>query len=131
MSGTTRTPIGRQPTPQVTPRAIQLFDTMMRIRCTCGPGERFACPGCKRWDELDAELGVEMKVPIWRLGCTISNPQGKNPYPPGTYGHRTWEPDHEGRELWLLLAAASREARRAKAVTNGTVAAPPEQPPTP
>ena len=121
MSGTTRTPIGRHPTPKVTPRAIQLFDMMMKVRCTCEPGERFTCPGCKRWDRLDEELGAEMKVPIWRLGNTITSPDAGNPYPPGTYGHVTWQPDHEGQALWLLLAAASREARR-KARSAGALA---------
>lgn len=124
-------------TQMITARSIEIFDTMMRERCSCAPGERFACPSCKRWERLDEELGVEMKVPVWRYP-TISNPQGKNPYPVGHGCHRTWEPDHEGRELWLALAAASkeakREARRAKAAATQEAdpvadpVAPPEPP---
>jgi hypothetical protein len=136
--GTKRTPIKRQPESKITPQAIRLFNQMMRIRCTCAPGQRFECSGCRRWEKLDEELGVEMKVPVWRLGRTITNPEGTNPYPVGSYAHRTWQPDHEGRALWLQLAAASRdarrEARRAKAAARKAATVPTAQPeplPTP
>jgi|SRR6516162_9309154 hypothetical protein len=124
MTGTRRTPINRPPGPKITPAAVRLFDTMMRIRCSCDPDDRYTkCPGCKEWDHLDEMLMFEMKIPRV-VYPTISNPAGKNPYPPFTHNYATWKPDLEAQERWLLLAEASRAAKRARRRVTAPVAAP-------
>jgi hypothetical protein len=115
---TKRTPIKRQPEPKITPAAIRLFEHMRRIRCSCPPidwaGEywnRDECSGCKRWWRLHRDLVGELQTAPWQYPV-IEDPTTQNPYPPGTLAHLEWKPKLEAQARWLLLAEASREARR-------------------
>jgi hypothetical protein len=71
MSGTRRTPLARRPAVQITPRAVELFAAMGRLRCTCAPPppERASCPGCQRWYDLHAELHAELGCKPWEWPC--------------------------------------------------------------
>src|SRR5262245_45975289 len=138
MAGTRRTPIHRQPGSKVTPTAIKLFIEMQRIRCTCDPDDRFdQCPGCKKRLELDEQIGIEMKAPIWEYPC-IERPGLKNPYPRAHANYEWFEKRPSGpRERWIALEQAVREMRRqeraAQRARKATAAltAPPEPPATP
>jgi len=143
MPGPIRKPLAHPVrTQQITPRAIQLFDQIRRVRCSCPPidweGEYWKgreCPGCKRWWQLHNELHDELGGKPWEWPA-IEDPETQNPYPAKYPAHWSWQADREAQARWLLLAAASREARRqeraarrAKAAT--APAAPPEPPATP
>jgi hypothetical protein len=136
MTGTRRTPTGRQHTPPITEAAVKTFIEMQRCVCTCDPDVPYdECPGCKRWKQLDERLMYELKLDRV-VYPTISNPEARNPYPPGTHGYVTWEPDREGQARWLALEQAAREmrqkerkAQRARKVAEQPPPAPPEQPP--
>jgi hypothetical protein len=71
MSGTRRTPINRPPVAQITPRAIDLYVAMSRLRCTCAPPSptRTECPGCERWWDLHSELDDELNCEPWQWPC--------------------------------------------------------------
>jgi len=100
---------------RITVRAIEIFDAMMRIRCSCDPDDRNTkCAGCRRYDLLDEQLGLELKTPVWQLP-TIARPGGVCPYPPGHAGCAWWENrDRAAEKLWLALDQASRAARTAR-----------------
>jgi hypothetical protein len=66
MSGTRRTPLDRPVVTQITPRAVELYVAMGKLRCTCPPPPSPTwppCPGCAKWwdlhDLLDDEIGGE------------------------------------------------------------------------
>jgi hypothetical protein len=68
MSGTRRTPLARAPGMQITPRAIDLYVAMGKLRCTCPsptPPTQGPCPGCERWYDLHGELDEELRLPPW------------------------------------------------------------------
>jgi hypothetical protein len=67
MSGTRRVPLARRPTVQLTSRALDLYETMGRLRCTCAPPSptREPCSGCRRWYDLHGELDEELRLPPW------------------------------------------------------------------
>ena len=112
MSGTRRTPTGRLHKPSITPRAIELFKQLKRCRCSCAPGQRFECPGCKRREALDEQIGLECGTPVWQYPC-LERPGAQNPYPPGHANYQWWqERDRAPEELWeaLKCAAAARRA---------------------
>src|SRR5262249_48130300 len=82
---TKRTPLSRSSIPQITPRAVQLFDAMRR------------CNG-KRWWQLQNELCDELATPIYQYPCVEDPREGER------------RPGAEA--LWMALAQASRERRR-------------------
>ena len=115
MSHTKRTPIARQATLRVSPRAIALFEQLERARrrrraATCIVGDSPAgycsseCAACRTWYDLNDELHQELGLKPWQL-CLP-----RNPYPPGTPASRNWRPDPDGEEqaLWQLLNEARR-----------------------
>jgi hypothetical protein len=69
MSGTRRVPLDRPPVAQITPRAVDIYIAMGKLRCTCAPPppdeywKHKMCVGCERWYDLhgllDDELGCE------------------------------------------------------------------------
>ena len=74
MSGTRRVPLGRRPAVQITPRAVELFVAMDKLRCTCPspkPPTQSPCPGCERWYDLHAELHVELRCKPWEWPCVV------------------------------------------------------------
>ena len=119
MTGTRRTPIGRSPSPSVTPHAIDLFEQIVRLRHQ------------RDWVretrdlrlELNVELGMQPFNPDVILHCDGETPPDRD-WP---LGQEDW---FRSRRLRLELEAVLRErqeARRAKAAP--TPAAPPNQPP--
>ena len=97
-------PVRTQP---ITETAIKLFIQMCRCHCTCEPDERgyrpFNCAGCKRWDQLDDHLRLELKLMPWEF------PSIENASVPV---HPTCQPDERGQKLWRALEAGARELRR-------------------
>jgi hypothetical protein len=72
MSGTRRSPLVRQSTVQITPRAIELYAEMSRLCCSCPspkPPTQEPCPGCARWYDLHADLHVELRRKPWEWPC--------------------------------------------------------------
>ena len=71
MSGTRRTPLVRRPAVQITPRAIDIYAAMGKLKCTCAPPSpcRTLCPGCERWYDLHAELHAELGCKPWDWPC--------------------------------------------------------------
>jgi len=126
MSGTKRTPVARQQVAaRVTPRAIQLFDSMRRIRrCDCPPydpmvdwrKERVRCAYCKRRSDLDDQLHRELGLRPWEWP-TIQNPNWSNPFPVEHAHHRQARPPTSapaqpppgGGELYRGSAARQNE----------------------
>jgi len=140
MPGTRRVPITRTAIPQITPRAIELFDALRRCRCSCPPidweGEywkRDRCAGCERWWDLHHDLHRELHCKPWHFPC-VEDPDARSPYPEGSAAYAAHQPDLEAQTKWRALAKASRETRRTKAAARKAAAAPtspPEQPTTP
>jgi len=72
MSGTKRQPIQLRVLTPITARAVDLYESMQRLRCTCPPLEPLMgepCPGCKRWFDLHAELHTELGCKPWEWPC--------------------------------------------------------------
>jgi len=115
MSRTKRIPIARQPSLQISPRALQLFEQLKQAQArrraaSCIIGNSPAgycsasCPACRTWFDLHDALHTELGLRPWQLGLP------RNPYPPGTAASRNWRPDPDGEEqaLWQLLNEARR-----------------------
>jgi hypothetical protein len=105
---TNRTPIHRRHGLSITHRAIALFDQY-----------RYCHDDKRRWD-LHSQLIDELaNIPPWQWPC-IRQPDDPE------------DPQTDAERLWLQLAQASREARRARRRLRGTSVQPPpppEQPP--
>jgi hypothetical protein len=72
MSGTRRTPLTRPPVGQITPRAIDLYESMGKLKCTCPspkPPTQGPCPGCSRWYDLHDDLHTELGCRPWEWPC--------------------------------------------------------------
>jgi hypothetical protein len=104
MTGTRRTPIGRQRTPQISEKAIKLFHQMRR------------CRGSDRWWTLQNDLCDELRTPVWQYPC-IEDPRDAD-----GDGDRP-----EAQALWRALDQAARELRRQE--REARKAAEPKQPP--
>jgi hypothetical protein len=89
MSHTRRTPIARQATLRVSPRAIALFEQLERARrqhraATCIVGDSPAgycsseCAACRTWYDLHNKLHEELGLKPWKWLCVP-----RNPFPPG------------------------------------------------
>ena len=115
MSRTKRIPIARQPSLQISPRALQLFEQLKQAQarrraasCIIGNSPAGYCSGecaaCRRWYDLDDALHIELGLKSWQWGLP------RNPYPPGTAASRNWRPDPDGeaQALWQLLDEARR-----------------------
>ena len=59
MAGTKRIPLARRPATLVTPRAVELFVAMGKLRCTCN-GHSSSCEACDEWWRLHDELHDEL-----------------------------------------------------------------------
>jgi hypothetical protein len=104
MSGTRRTPLVRRPTVQITPRAVELYVAMGKLRCTCPPPSpgRTQCPGCARWYDFHAELHDELRCAPWEWPCVARQS-------PKRAGSTCWNEDVRAR--LALLKEAARPAR--------------------
>jgi hypothetical protein len=72
MSGTRRVPLVRRPAVRITPRAVELYESMGALRCTCPspkPPTREPCPGCARWYDLHEQLHTELRCKSWEWPC--------------------------------------------------------------
>jgi len=116
MPGTKRTPIGRRPGPRVTPRAVDLFERVMRLkrRQAWSPEIRDLSV------ELDAELGMMPWSPDV-LSCDEDEPRDDMSLPMGI------EDFHRSRAVRLELEAAVRARHKAarEARRNGGAPTPP------
>jgi hypothetical protein len=101
MPGTKRLPITRTPIPQITPKAITLF-------------ERWKRAGGKREADLEWALLEELHGRPWQWPFVADPRFNANPYPVGSNAHRGWQPDLEAQERWRQLEAALRERRKAE-----------------
>jgi len=135
MPGTRRMPLNRkQQNPLISDRAIDLFDEMSKLACTCTPkviaehrshrkGE--GCPGCARWWELHPLIRRATGARIWEDFPVISR------HPPDR--RRTWPADSE-EARWLALEQASEARRQARAklapATTPAVSEPEQEPDT-
>ena len=116
MSGTKRVPVTRTPIPQITPRAIELFQRYRRSNGTSAEDLHYAL-----WEELHCKP--------WEYPC-VEHPDALNPYPPGSPAAQSWRPDERAQEMWKALDAASREARRAaRRAEKAAAAVAPDRPP--
>jgi hypothetical protein len=72
---TNRTPIARPSAVQITSRALDLYEAMGRLKCTCAPSppdeywKRKMCAGCERWYDLHDELNDELRCEPWEWPC--------------------------------------------------------------
>jgi hypothetical protein len=73
MAGTRRLPL-RRPLqgPQITPRAVDLYIAMGKLRCSCPspkPPTQGPCPNCEKWFDLHADLHDELQLAPWEWPC--------------------------------------------------------------
>src|SRR6266478_5324957 len=112
MSGTRRVPLARRPAVQITPRAVELFVAMGKLRCTCPPPDpkRSPCPGCERWYDLHDELHGELACKPWEWPCVAR-------HSPKRAGSPAWNDDIAAR-MAMLKEAARRRTDSSKSIGN-------------
>jgi hypothetical protein len=102
MSGTRRTPLARQPAVQITPRAVELFVAMGKLRCTCpSPKPVTPCLACEKWHVLHGELHTALALKPWQWPAVCRRE-------PKAAGSPTWNEDIAAR--MALLDEAVRRA---------------------
>jgi hypothetical protein len=123
---TNRTPIDRPSTVRITERALDLWESMSRLRCTCLPviPEHYwthkQCASCRRWGDLQAELNDELQCEPWQWPCVARRASRKRA------GALDWrEQDVADRTAMLKAAAKARRAarKRKQEGTNADVGA--------
>jgi hypothetical protein len=128
---TNRTPIQRPTLTMISPRALELFAELERVRrarrraadCTIAESGYCTtdCRACRRWFDLHDELHIELRLRPWQWPCLP-----RNPYPPGSPKARDWRPGTEPEELWNLLNEVRRAAVAPSSPEGGTPYAEPE-----
>src|SRR3954447_14558774 len=100
MSGTRRVLLFRPSAVQITPRAIDLYVAMGKLKCTCPPPSptRSPCPSCERWYDLHDELHRELGCKPWEWPC-VSRQRPKRG------GSPVWNEDIAARMTLLDEAA--------------------------
>jgi hypothetical protein len=103
MSGTRRTPLVRLPGVQITPRAVDLFVAMGKLKCSCPPPSpmREPCTGCQQWCDLHEALHDELQLPPWQWPA-VSRQSLKRA------GFLDWNDDIARRMAMLKEAAKAR-----------------------
>jgi hypothetical protein len=105
MSGTRRTPLERRSVAQITPRAVDLFEAMGKLRCTCPSPERTRyvspCPGCERWYDLMDALHMELGCEPWEWPYVARQS-------PKRAGSTCWNDEIAARMAALKAAAKAR-----------------------
>jgi hypothetical protein len=71
---TNRTPIERPAVTMVSSRALDLYEAMSKLRCTCAPPpleywKHKMCAGCEAWWNLHSELDDELGCEPWQWPC--------------------------------------------------------------
>lgn len=99
---TNRTPIQRPALTTITARALDLYEAMGKLRCTCPPPspERSLCPGCRDWHDLHDALHSELGCAPWEWPCVARQR-------PKRAGSPAWNEDIAAR-MTLLKDAARR-----------------------
>jgi hypothetical protein len=113
---TTRTPIGRPPITQITPKAIAAFREMQKLepRCTCPPidwdgkywQQHDDCAACKQWRGQNSVLCDELHLAPWQWPA-YQRPDAVAPFPEGSPAAKSWKPDLEGQERYRALERAA------------------------
>jgi hypothetical protein len=119
VSGTRRTPLDRPPVAQITPRAVDLFIAMGKLRCTCPPPppeywKHKICVGCERWYDLHGLLDDELGCEPWEWPCVAR--QGPK--------HAGSTCMNEGIAARMAALKAAAKARRAATATRRTASLP-------
>ena len=113
MPGTRRTPIGREPTQQITRRAALLWRDMCMLKCRCPQPKTDVCANCERAYDLDEQIGRELKLRPWQSPATVR----KTPSMAGPSGFPLSDPGGKAtlaRMVALDEAVASLEAEEEK-----------------
>jgi hypothetical protein len=114
---TNRTPIQRPTLTMITPRALDLYEAMGKLRCSCPtpkPPTVGPCPGCLQWYDLHERLHDELHCALWQWPC-ISRRSSKHA------GDSCWNDEIAARMKMLDEAAKARRAalsRKARKDTN-------------
>jgi len=110
---TNRTPIQRPAATPITDRALDLFEAMGRLKCSCPPPRPLAgepCPGCRQWFDLHDLLHTELKLKPWQWPCVSRRG-------PKHAGDTCWNDEISARMKMLSNAA---KARRTNVGPKGT-----------
>lgn len=116
MTGTKRTPVARQATARITPRALELFAATEKasrqrqsviVKCVVNLYGlcRMECTPCQAWANAHNEIHLELHLKPWEWPCLPFNP-----HPPGSPAARAWRAT--GPELELQQLLALEQARR-------------------
>ena len=110
---TKRIPIARPRRAQIVPEALDTFDEMKQLKCTCPEGAcRDECPGCQLWWRLHSRLAQLLPGRRPWHWPVIENPQAECPYPEGSYAAARWQPNEQGQARWRELDAALTERKK-------------------
>jgi hypothetical protein len=106
VSGTRRVPLDRTAAVQISPRAVDLYLVMSKLKCTCTPPppeywKHKMCPGCARWYGLQADLHEELRCEPWQWPCVARQS-------PKRAGSTCWNEDIAVRVALLKEAARAR-----------------------
>jgi hypothetical protein len=118
---TNRTPIARPAATMITARAIDLYESMSRLRCSCPspkPPTQGPCPSCEAWYDLHDLLHTELNLAPWQWPCVARQS-------PKRAGSPCWNEDIAARMTMLREAAKARRtagAREEKERTDAPVA---------
>jgi hypothetical protein len=117
MAGTRRTPINRPSVAQVTERALDLWEAMNKLRCSCPPvptdyWTHKICSACERWYDLHGELNAELQCEPWEWPCVARQS-------PKHAGSSTVNDDIVARMALLQEAAKARRAASLPQAENG------------
>jgi hypothetical protein len=105
---TKRTAIARPRRGHLVPEALDIFDEMKKLECSCGVGSNGMnqCPGCQRWWSLHSRLaGLLPGTRPWHWPV-IENPD-ECACPKGHL-----RPNEQGQARWRELEAALAERKK-------------------
>jgi hypothetical protein len=112
---TKRIPIARPRRGQLMPEALDIFEAMKKLKCTCPPIDfegANLCSGCELWWRLHSQLADLLPgIRPWHWPV-IENPHAQCPYPEGSYAAVRWRPNEQGQARWRELEAAVAERKK-------------------
>src|SRR5215467_13324804 len=87
---------------ELTPKSVEIFRTMMPLKCSCDNAE---CAGCRQYKRLNWELHDELKLMPWE-GCpVVIHPDDQPTHPASTMGGK-WQRGR-GQKLYRELCRAA------------------------